>query len=114
MPAALSRLTDGRSTRPQRHRHIPVRWAIVSIGRQRAQLPKRVVGAAGGPWSCLPLEIGPRYSFLGGRRTASRTRRRWGCRRAPAGPDNAQISDKSIAVLPFTDMSEKKDQEVLR
>src|ERR1700722_897822 len=36
---------------------------------------------------------------------------KWGSAQQPDAVANAVVSEKSIAVLPFTDMSEKKDQE---
>ena len=89
MPAALERLKEavGKGS-------APVSQAVSPRGRS---LGKRIAVAAAVILAvCLVAVFGFRF---------------WSSRHYPANPASVATADKSIAVLPFVDMSEKKDQE---
>ncbi|HWS65773.1 MAG TPA: TIR domain-containing protein [Steroidobacteraceae bacterium] len=108
MPAALSRLTDAVAQGPKTPSHpSPVGDRVDRA--PKSTVAKRVVGAAAA-LVVLAVGIGLGIHFWGSPHGIAHPAT-VGVSPGAAGPDNAQISDKSIAVLPFTDMSEKKDQE---
>jgi TolB-like protein/tetratricopeptide (TPR) repeat protein len=91
MSAALARLKEavGEGSASSPHQTAPQR-PIRGIGR-RVVLPGAIVIALG-----LLIAVGVHF---------------WGSKQGAQAPAVAGITDKSIAVLPFVDMSEKKDQE---
>ncbi|HWS61578.1 MAG TPA: TIR domain-containing protein [Steroidobacteraceae bacterium] len=99
MPAALSKLADalGRDSTTSPRSNPALGAAATQIGRRSSGAPKRIVAAV----AVVIVAFGAVFAM-----------RFWPSKHGDAlAPAIAQISDKSIAVLPFADMSEKKDQE---
>jgi TolB-like protein len=99
MPGALAKLTDavGRDSATSSTAHPLQGASVTQVGKRSVGLSKRVVVAA------IVIVVVA---------AATLAMRFWPSRHGSAqAPAIAQISDKSIAVLPFADMSQKKDQE---
>jgi TolB-like protein/Flp pilus assembly protein TadD len=100
MQGALAKLTDavGRDSATTPKMSPAHSAAAIQVGKRSGGVSKRLAVAA------AIIFVGAASATLAVRLWPSKTTD------APA-PAIAQISDKSIAVLPFADMSEKKDQE---
>jgi TolB-like protein len=100
MPAALTKLADalgpGATTSPKSNPALGI--SAAQMGKDSGGAPKRVVAAV----AVVIVVVGAAVLAV----------RFWPSKTADT-PASAitQISDKSIAVLPFADMSQKKDQE---
>jgi TolB-like protein len=92
MPAALAKLKD--AVGQDRVASSQAVAAVKNAGGSR----KRIVIAATAVVIALGIAVGLGVYF-------------WSSKHVTQAPSVAAITDKSIAVLPFTDMSEKKDQE---
>jgi TolB-like protein len=92
MPAALAKLKEAVGQGPKTSSHAVA--AVKNAGGSR----KRIVIAATAVVIALGIAVGLGVYF-------------WSSKHVTQAPSVAAITDKSIAVLPFTDMSEKKDQE---
>jgi len=92
MPAALAKLKDavgqGSASSSQE----------TAAGKRAGGSKKRIAIAATAVVVALGIAVGLGVYF-------------WSSKHVTQAPSVAAITDKSIAVLPFTDMSEKKDQE---
>src|SRR5258706_4149255 len=100
MPAALTKLADavGRDSAPSSKANPALGAVPTQVGERSVGASKQVVLAAG-----IIIILATAISVA---------MRFWPSKHGVAqAPTIAQISDKSIAVLPFADMSEKKDQE---
>jgi adenylate cyclase len=100
MLAALTKLADavGRDSAPSSKTNPAPGAPAAQVGKRSIGVSKRVVVAAG-----IIIVVAA---------VATVAVRFWPSKHGDAqAPVVAQISDKSIAVLPFADMSEKKDQE---
>jgi TolB-like protein/Flp pilus assembly protein TadD len=100
MPAALAKLADAvsRDSTPSLITNPALGAAATPIGKRSGGAPKRVMVAVG----IFIVTVGAVVLAI----------RFWQSKHTDAqGPATAQISERSIAVLPFADMSQKKDQE---
>jgi len=103
MPAAFSKLSEsiGQASTPTS--------SVIGAAGPRAANPVILTGLRTGRVSTRVVVAGA--VLVGAATAVGLAYRFWQSKHEEASPVVAAISDKSIAVLPFADMSEKKDQE---